>query len=370
MNTRTHIAGMLFAALTSVLVYGCASNPPQISSVDSARSAYKKIADDKQIKEYAPVKLYQAQQQYQKLNDAVNRYADKEEIDHLAYVLQQRVELARMTAQQIMAANQINLLNSEQAQIQTDLQQAEALHAKERAEQAALEARQARERASTMEQQMEQQLQPTSSLEQQLQQIKSANVQEDARGTVLTMGDMNFDLGKATLKSSADQTLNGLLQVLKQNPDRNVVIEGYTDSSGPAAFNQQLSRERAQEVVNYLVSRGINRERLIAKGYGESYPIASNETTSGRQRNRRVEIVVLRPGEQPETAFRPQTTPSEVTTFSELDKDQNGYLSQDETQPVQDLNKNFKQYDQNGDQQISRSEFSAFEAKEIKQTGE
>jgi len=369
MNVKTHIPGMLFAALAAVLLYSCASSPPQISSVDSARSAYKEIANDKQIKEYAPVKLYQAEQQYQKLNDAVTRYADKEEIDHLAYLLQQRVKLARMAAQQQVATNQINLLTKEQAQIQTELQQTEAQYAKERAEVAALEAKQARERASSLAQQpstMEQQPQQTSAMEQQLQQIRSANVREEDRGTVITLGDM-FDFGKATLKSGAEQNLNDLVRILEQNPDRNLVIEGYTDSVGPSAYNQQLSQDRAQAMVNYLVSQGINRDRLTAIGYGESFPVASNENVVGRQLNRRVDIVVLRTGELPQTALRTQTMPGELSTFSELDKDKNGYLSKDETQPVQSLNNNFNQYDQNQDQQISRSEFSAFEEKQIQQ---
>jgi outer membrane protein OmpA-like peptidoglycan-associated protein len=362
MNRKTHIAGILFTALAAVLVFGCASTTPQLSNVDSARSAYKKIADDKEIKQYAPVQLYQAEQQYHKLNDAVSRYADKEEVDHLAYVLQQRVELARMTAQHQMATNQINQINKEQAQIKSDLQTAESQYAKERAEQAALEAKQAQERANLLVQQAQQ----TSSLEQQMKQIKSASVSEQDRGIVLTLEHM-FDFGKATLKSDAEQNLNSLAQVLKQNPDRNVIIEGYTDSTGPAPYNEQLSRERARAVVSYLVSQGINRERLTAKGYGESYPIASNENAAGRQRNRRVDVVVLRAGQQPQTAFRPQATPSEMSTFSELDKDKNGYLSKDETQPMQGLNDNFNQYDQNQDKQLSRSEFSAFEEKQIQQ---
>ncbi len=82
---------------------------------------------------------------------------------------------------------------------------------------------------------------------------------------------------------------------MKSYPKRNVMIEGYTDSTGPAQFNKKLSRERAEAVRNALVKDGISPERITIKGYGAEYPVASNKTAAGRQENRRVEVVISGP---------------------------------------------------------------------------
>jgi outer membrane protein OmpA-like peptidoglycan-associated protein len=79
---------------------------------------------------------------------------------------------------------------------------------------------------------------------------------------------------------------------LKQAPDRKIVVEGYTDSTGTDAVNIPLSEARASEVRAYLISRGVPDQNIVAKGFGDARPIASNKTPEGRASNRRVEIVV------------------------------------------------------------------------------
>ena len=78
--------------------------------------------------------------------------------------------------------------------------------------------------------------------------------------------------------------------VLNNNPDLNIEIQGYTDSTGEEDYNVQLSQRRAESVMSYLVSRGIDPDRLTAKGYGSVNPVASNDTPQGRAKNRRVEF--------------------------------------------------------------------------------
>jgi OOP family OmpA-OmpF porin len=87
--------------------------------------------------------------------------------------------------------------------------------------------------------------------------------------------------------------INGVLIVLRENPSLKVEIDGHTDSTGSAAFNQTLSEQRAKAVLEYFVSKGISRGRLIAKGFGPSNPVASNVTAEGRAKNRRVELKPL-----------------------------------------------------------------------------
>jgi outer membrane protein OmpA-like peptidoglycan-associated protein len=99
-----------------------------------------------------------------------------------------------------------------------------------------------------------------------------------------------FDTGKATIKSESAEVLNNIIGILKEYPNANFNIEGYTDSVGSEALNQKLSQERASSVMNYLIENGVASSRLNAKGFGESNPIDSNKTAAGRANNRRVEI--------------------------------------------------------------------------------
>ncbi|MEP7208527.1 MAG: OmpA family protein [Casimicrobiaceae bacterium] len=109
---------------------------------------------------------------------------------------------------------------------------------------------------------------------------------------VLTLGDVLFDTGRAELKPGADRTIDQLATFLRENADRTVEIEGYTDSTGADALNQVLSERRAIAVKNALADRGIAATRVSARGFGETNPVASNDSAAGRQQNRRVEVVI------------------------------------------------------------------------------
>ncbi len=112
------------------------------------------------------------------------------------------------------------------------------------------------------------------------------------RGLVLTLGDVLFETGSSTLSPGAGRNLDRLVQFLTEHPDRLVQIDGFTDSIGADSFNQDLSQRRADAVRADLLSRGISSARVTTQGYGKSYPVASNSESSGRQLNRRVEVVI------------------------------------------------------------------------------
>jgi outer membrane protein OmpA-like peptidoglycan-associated protein len=112
------------------------------------------------------------------------------------------------------------------------------------------------------------------------------------RGLVLTLGDVLFDTGKAELNSGASRKLDQLAQFLSEHPDRRVQIDGFTDSIGSDAFNQELSQRRADSVKSALLTRGISASRIGTEGYGKAYPVANNADSGGRQLNRRVEVVI------------------------------------------------------------------------------
>jgi OOP family OmpA-OmpF porin len=105
--------------------------------------------------------------------------------------------------------------------------------------------------------------------------------------------NVEFDFDKSTIKKGYYQDIDNLAGVMKQYPDLNVVIEGHTDSIGSDAYNEKLSRERADAVKNYMVEKnGIDANRIKAIGFGEKQPVASNDTSEGRAQNRRVEAAV------------------------------------------------------------------------------
>ena len=112
-------------------------------------------------------------------------------------------------------------------------------------------------------------------------------------GSKVVLKNIFFDFNKATLRSESKAELNRLKRIMNDNPTMKIEIGGHTDSKGSDAYNENLSKNRAGSVVEYLVQQGIDKSRMSFKGYGESQPIATNETEEGRQENRRVEFKIL-----------------------------------------------------------------------------
>ena len=187
------------------------------------------------------------------LDKAQKAYLDKEDestVDQLAYLTNQRVEVAKQTIALRTAENQIKNAGSDRAQ-------------------ALLDARDA-----------------------QIKQLRGLNAKQTERGTLVTFGDVLFDFDQASLKANSRDSITTLANYLIKNPDRKVIVEGYTDSKGSAAYNQGLSERRANAVKNALVRAGVEPSRIVAQGYGKEYPVADNATSSGRAQNRRVEVTI------------------------------------------------------------------------------
>ncbi len=117
-------------------------------------------------------------------------------------------------------------------------------------------------------------------------------VKTDARGTIISMSDILFDVGKATLTADLKTSLAKIAGILLVFKDSRIGIEGHTDNVGSEAYNQDLSEKRAKAVLDFLVVQGISEERLSSVGYGFSKPVADNATKEGRQKNRRVDLVI------------------------------------------------------------------------------
>lgn len=123
-------------------------------------------------------------------------------------------------------------------------------------------------------------------------QSQMIQVTKDARGIILSMSDILFDVGKASLMNDLKTSLAKVAGILSVYQQFKVSIEGHTDNTGSEEFNMKLSEQRATNVMNFLVEQGIKADRLTAKGYGMTMPVADNSTKEGRQKNRRVDLVI------------------------------------------------------------------------------
>lgn len=133
------------------------------------------------------------------------------------------------------------------------------------------------------------------------QQTAGSGVEVSRQGdnVVLNMpGHVTFATDSAQVSVAFEDTLNQVAATINEYQDTRVQVAGHTDSTGSASYNQQLSERRAQAVANYLISRGVAPARLTTIGYGETQPVASNDTPDGRRQNRRVEIVLTPTGAQ------------------------------------------------------------------------
>ncbi len=121
-----------------------------------------------------------------------------------------------------------------------------------------------------------------------------AKIRRDGNALVIYLpGGVTFASDSAHISSGFYSALNEIAQSLNNYPETVIQVNGYTDSTGGNAHNQELSQRRANAVAQYFISRGVSRNRIVANGFGSSYPIASNSTAAGRLQNRRVEIKIL-----------------------------------------------------------------------------
>jgi len=133
--------------------------------------------------------------------------------------------------------------------------------------------------------------------------LQGAKVERVGEGIKVTFdAGILFDFDKATLRPASETELQKLAVILDKYPDTNILLEGHTDSKGTEEYNLNLSRERAQSVSNYLATRGVTPTRFTIMGYGESQPVATNDTDEGRQLNRRVEVAIYANEKLKETA--------------------------------------------------------------------
>lgn len=269
MKIRLVMPAMLVIA---TLLGACNTMPRTTSLLDQTRVEYRAAQDSPAVGSHARLELKQAGDALALANAAAANNDSAEEIDRLAYLARQKVALAQEVTKRRVAENEVagsgKLRDEKRLEQRTD----EA----DRAHQATADAN---ARASGLE-----------------AQLAALAAKQTERGMVITLSDVLFASDRHELNAQGQSTIRKLSEFLQQHPQRSVLIEGFTDTTGDTRYNQRLSERRAGAVARSLSDSGIARQRIATRGYGEAYPVASNATPTARQLNRRVEIVLSEDG--------------------------------------------------------------------------
>lgn len=282
----------LLILITVVTLFaGCAATVP--NELVNAREAYQR-ASTGIAAQAAPAELHVAKQALDVAEQSFLKNPDSYHTRDLAYVAQRKSELAEATAS-------IAIEKKSQTQSSKDYQTTQgkivtktkqdlsdtqtALAASERSGEKTAEQLSTEQKARTDAEQR--------AADAEAALAKLAAVKEEPRGIVITLsGSVLFASNKAILLPEARSRLDQVSDVLLTTRERNLIIEGHTDSQGSESYNLDLSQRRADEVRNYLVQRGYPADRIKSHGLGKGHPIADNASPEGRANNRRVEIII------------------------------------------------------------------------------
>ncbi len=292
---KTYRINLLLASAVLVLS-ACASSPKSTSLLEQVRMDHAQAQSNPKVANYAALEMQSATEALSKANAAASKGESLETVDKLAYLAKQKIALAHEVASRKASESEIANSAAVRDQVRLDQRTLEANQARmkaEDAERAAASATQQKNLAQASESEAQRRAAEASARNQQLEaQLAELAAKKTERGLIITLGDVLFGVDQARLNADGLRMAQRLALVLQQNPKRTVLVEGYTDSTGSTQHNQELSERRAMAVRDALLELGVVREQIAVRGYGESYPVAPNDTAMNRQLNRRVEIVL------------------------------------------------------------------------------
>jgi len=319
---------MALLACLMLLTAACTSAPKKDLALEQVRSQLDALKADPELAGYAPLALGEAERA---LRQAEAATGNTQRI-HLIYMADRRIQVARAIAQREQLEQELRRLGEERNELLLRASQLEAEQARMEAERARMmsqataeDAERAREeamKAQTREAESERTarqaieeaeqakaLAASSATAAQLarreaelaieqadtlrRQLENLQLRQTESGVVVTLGDVLFESGQTELREEAMASLVEVVDLLQSEPDKNIRIEGHTDSVGDANTNLEISQKRADAVFGALVSLGVDASRVTTQGMGEDFPIASNETEEGRAQNRRVDVILL-----------------------------------------------------------------------------
>jgi outer membrane protein OmpA-like peptidoglycan-associated protein len=290
---------LVFTAALALLLSACYTAPIRPVALDDARMAVEAASANPDVRTFAADELQQATATYGLAESMFRRDGYSDEVRRLTYLAQQRAADAQQMAHLRYEAGRAGSAEREQAAArEREMEAARAALLEEaRAESASRAAREAEAQARAAQQHSPAaapQRAPSSAerrvpLERELRDLAATR---SDRGTVVTLNDVLFEPGSATLRPGGQRLLARLGASLSDHPERTIAIEGFTDGTGTEAQGQQLSEQRAAAVRLGLVNAGVDASQVFVRGYGKAFPVASNDTPEGQRRNRRVEIVI------------------------------------------------------------------------------
>ena len=324
MNKRLIPALHTLALASVALLAACSTTPPTNPRLEEARDSLRQVQLNPMAQNLPGAEMREARLAVTAAEAAQAQNENVATVDHLSYLARQRVAVVEQAASRRASEDAVTQANAEREQMRLRARtqeadtaqrnaaasQRDAQTAQRSAESSQRDARTAQRDAQAAQRDAQSAQRDTVTAQRDLQtsrelageaesranalqlQLRELNAKKTDRGMVVTMGDVLFDTNRADLKSGSLRNMDKLVVFLKAYPQRHAMIEGFTDSVGSEGSNQSLSARRADAVRAALVSQGVGSERLATKGYGEAFPVAGNDNASGRQMNRRVEIVL------------------------------------------------------------------------------
>jgi outer membrane protein OmpA-like peptidoglycan-associated protein len=320
---------IIIALFMIVGLPACGTAPKQDLALEQVRTQLNELKSDQELADYAPLAVGEAERA---LRQAETATGDDTNRIHLIYMADRKIQMARVVAQHgqleqesrrlaeernamLVKGSKLEAemarLDAEQARMMSSARAEDAQRAREEAMEAQQrEAASARDAEHAIEEaQQARALAASSATEAQLarreadlaveqadtlrKQLENLQLRQTESGVVVTLGDVLFESGETSLRNEAMASLVEVVDLLQSEPDKDIRIEGHSDSTGDSETNLRISAQRANAVLDALVSLGVDPGRFTAAGMGEDFPIASNDTEEGRRQNRRVDVILL-----------------------------------------------------------------------------
>lgn len=281
------------AFAVSVLFAACSSTPTTTSQLDQARGDFMAAQNNPSVAANAPLEFKAAADALDRANAAAAKKESLNEIDKLAYIAKQKIATAQEAARAKQAEADVANASRQRDEIRLEARTAEANQARMNADRAKAEAEAAKAQADAATNSARDEAAKNAALQQQLADLQAKQTE---RGIIITLSDVLFNVDRAELSAEGMRTAQKVADVLMQEPQSVVLVEGFTDSTGTSQHNLELSQRRAESVRSALIGLGVPSGKIGTRGYGEAYPVASNADAGSRQLNRRVEIVLSQNG--------------------------------------------------------------------------
>jgi outer membrane protein OmpA-like peptidoglycan-associated protein len=292
---------VIFSATVPLFMVACTTHvQPKFSGADQVRARLSVLEGNKELAYQAPMAMEEARKA---VLEAEQTQKDPMVSEHLVFIAERKVDIAEAESQQHYLEEKRSKLSAERDSMQllartkeSKMAKMEAYQAEQDTLEAQSQARRAQSDTATAPQNLNIAERETLAAKRQVTemqtQLTELGARRDARGTVITLGDVLFDFNKSEINPDTISHLAKLASFLNSNVDRNATIEGHTDNTGADDFNMQLSQRRADAVKDYLQSQGVKGIRMEAVGKGSEFPVTDNSTSSKRQQNRRVEVII------------------------------------------------------------------------------